>query len=162
MSQELAQRIDILQALFEGIARTRMFDIPILNLALQVEAVGFERLPPPDADAALGILITPWFMSLLCLPLQMQQERGPARSLQLGGRQFEFLSASEPGLGAFSACSLFSPMGDFADPAGARATALEILRSLRLPPEPAPVVETVQASRRALFFGRPRSAELER
>jgi len=78
-----AQRLQQLQHLFEQIASTRMAGLPILHPALRVETLGFEPLPmdalpqEPAAPAGLqaqpellGILITPWFMNLLCLPLR--------------------------------------------------------------------------------------------
>jgi [NiFe] hydrogenase assembly HybE family chaperone len=89
------------------------------------------------------VLITPWFMSLVRLPLH---PRGAADGawLALGRKQlrrvgvaeFEFIGAHEPGLGVFETASLFSPMAGFADHAAALATAHEVLRQLRTP-EPA-------------------------
>jgi [NiFe] hydrogenase assembly HybE family chaperone len=43
---------------------------------------------------------------------------------------FEFISAREPLLGDYQSCSLFSPMFEFADPDGARATAVAALAAL--------------------------------
>lgn len=40
---------------FRDVAMPRMQGLPIVNPALQVEAVGFERIP----DGVLGVLITP-------------------------------------------------------------------------------------------------------
>lgn len=165
-----AQRLQQLQHLFEQIARSRMAGLPILNPALRVEALGFEPLPaealPADPAAQappqprpelLGILITPWFMNLLCLPLRpcLAPAAEPKRTLHLGGQRFEFLPHVEPALGAFWCCSLFSPMNEFAAQAQARETALAVLQALRAKPAAAPQAEAVHASRRALLFGRP-------
>jgi [NiFe] hydrogenase assembly HybE family chaperone len=43
---------------------------------------------------------------------------------------FEFIGGHEPALGDFQSCSLFSPMFDFADQDGARATAVAALQAL--------------------------------
>jgi [NiFe] hydrogenase assembly HybE family chaperone len=143
-----AARVRALVALFETIACTRMAGVPMLNPALRVEAVGFEcevdavdACEPGDADCdaaaptvAVGILVTPWFMNLVALPLGRAASVdgvGRVESRTLGGQRFEFIGAHEPALGAFSACSLFSPMFEFADPAAARATARAVLDTLR-------------------------------
>ena len=47
------------------IQRERMADIPLLNPALEVQAVGFSVWEA----YCLGVLITPWFMNLMLLPL---------------------------------------------------------------------------------------------
>ncbi len=86
------------------------------------------------AVVGLGVLITPWFMNLVCLPLRRADATlgvGVTRVRQLGGRPFGFIGAHEPAVGAFSACSLFSPMFDFADQAAARATARAVMWRLR-------------------------------
>ena len=51
---------------FEHVATTRMADVPIVNPAVGVEAVGFERTD----EGFLGVLVTPWFISLVLLPLE--------------------------------------------------------------------------------------------
>lgn len=156
-ADRLNDRVAQLAALFTHIAHTRMAGVPVLNTALQVEAIGFECLPAGDGDAAgLGILITPWFMNLVCLPLQRDDSAanvGRIHEESLGGQRFEFIGAHEAALGAFAACSLFSPMFEFADQATARATALEVLAHLRRPPAPAARPGPVPA-RRSFLFGR--------
>lgn len=178
--------VQVLQQLFEQIAQTRMAGVPILHPGLRVEALGFAPLPPgayvaepapPDQTQAqaqaelLGILITPWFMNLVCLPLQPclgLPNKQAKRSLCLGEQSFEFLAHSEPGLGAFWSCSLFSPMGEFRDQAQARETAWAVLQALRAPPAPPPTspqqahAELAVPSRRALLFGRSAAAALGR
>jgi len=156
-SDHLNARVAELAALFTTIAQTRMAGVPVLNPALQVEAIGFEYRPAGDGDAAgLGILITPWFMNLVRLPLQRDESAaqvGRTHEALLAGQRFEFIGAHEGALGAFAACSLFSPMFEFADQVTARATALEVLAQLRTPPAPAARIEPVPA-RRSFLFGR--------
>jgi [NiFe] hydrogenase assembly HybE family chaperone len=182
-------RVATLQAVFAEIAGSRMAGLPLLNPRLQVEAIGFELLhapapaptgEPPACSAALpcggpcalGVLVTPWFMNLVCLPLLAQDlpaAVGQRQSRLIGGQQFDFLVAHEPALGSFGACSLFSPMQDFGDAAMARATALAVLDLLRqgpaapllpspqLPPvAPRPAVAGLAPgpARRGFLFGR--------
>jgi [NiFe] hydrogenase assembly HybE family chaperone len=143
----LAQRVAALEAAFGHIARTRMHGMPLLHPALRVQAVGFQ----PDADFAhaTGVLLTPWFMNLLRLPLRPGAQPlalGQRAPRPLGGRHLEFLGAFEPGVGAFETCSLFSPMCEFIDQAAAVATAREVLAALRAPP--------AAPARRSFLLGR--------
>jgi [NiFe] hydrogenase assembly HybE family chaperone len=72
----------------------------------------------------------------------------------VGSEVFPFIGAHEEGFGAYEACSLFSPMFEFADHDAALATAQAVLGALH-PPASAPVSgEPLAASRRALLFGR--------
>lgn len=53
-----------LEEIYRRIHREKMLGLPILNPALEVEAVGFL----PYCGHSLGMLITPWFMKLMLLP----------------------------------------------------------------------------------------------
>lgn len=146
----LETRVAAFEALFVRIAQVRMAGLPILHPALRVQAIGFE--PSGDEDAAVGVLVTPWFMNLVWLPLGAAVEAHPpgtVRHRRVGRETFAFVGASEAGFGAYEACSLFSPMAEFEDHAAAAATARAVLAELRRPDPPAPV-----PSRRALLFGR--------
>ena len=216
----IAARIRELEALFERIAATRMLGVPILHPGLAVKAVGFR--PDADGGAAVGVLVTPWFMNLVWLPLGEASVATPAtpapddpddrdeaadvadagsaaesrwvvaggvsaspsgatassptpvgvtRTRAVGHERFDFIGTNETGFGAFEACSLFSPMGEFADQAAAVATAEEVMRLLYAPPaHPSQGSESGSearpgrspaTSRRALLFGRPAAAERE-
>lgn len=153
---ELAARVQALVALFRHVERTRMASVPVLNAALQVEAVGFEPVPAESDEppAAVGVLLTPWFMNLVWLPLEpdARSDRvGRGRVRAVGATSFEFIGAHEPGLGAYEACSLASPMFEFPDQAQARATARAVLAELRRAAPPAP---PVAKGRRGFLLGR--------
>jgi [NiFe] hydrogenase assembly HybE family chaperone len=115
---------------FTAVLHDQMQGMPMLNPALGVEALGFR----PWADHWLGILITPWFMNLVLMP------RIAARWEPIGDREsrhhlfpagvFEFIGGRTAATGDYQACSLFSPMFEFADPQEARATALAALDAL--------------------------------
>lgn len=70
---QLAARVAVLEHAFTTIAHERMAGLPVLNPNLSVEAIGFERVAgaADEAGHALGILATPWFMSLVWLPLSL-------------------------------------------------------------------------------------------
>lgn len=162
MSAWSQSRVQTLEQVFAHIAATRMRDVPVQNHALRVQAVGFAPQADPDGgEWLLGVLVTPWFMNLVCLPMDLARAGetvlgvGQKASRQIGSERFEFIGAHEDGLGAFACCSLFSPMFEFADHAAAVATACEVLNLLRTPTPTPPVVPAVEApSRRGFLFGR--------
>lgn len=147
----LAERVRRLESTFDTIRATRMQGVPLLHGGLRVEAVGF--VPEADGAVASGVLVTPWFMSLVRLPLH-----GAAAAAMLapgvdgvrewGAYAFDFLGAHEPAIGAYETSSLFSPMAEFADQAAAVATARAVLALLRDSAPPA------QPARRGFLLGR--------
>jgi [NiFe] hydrogenase assembly HybE family chaperone len=152
----LAQaRVAQLERVFAHIGATRMHGVPVLNTALRVQAVGFEVVAESDKQVLQGILITPWFMNLLRLPLASNKVSvvvpGSKRCHLCGEQLFEFIAGQEEALGCFEACSLFSPMFEFADQAGAVFTATEILKLLRTPQsQPAPAQHTPSQNRQPM------------
>ena len=150
---------DALVQVFEHIARTRMAGIPILQAALGVEAVGFERdTGPAEGESGwLGMLVTPWCMNLLWWPDEATHVApvGASRRHAFGHEAYTFIGAFEPALGAFEVCSLFSPMHDFANADTARSVAQHALTTLRRER----AAHTVAApARRAFLTGRSAAA----
>ena len=140
-----------LEAVFNEIARTRMHDVPILNPALRVEAVGFRVWE----GRWVGVLVTPWMINLVLLP----GEAAPLAPLALGEKttwrfpsgSYEFMGLNEPMLGVCHVCSLMSPVMDFATHEDARAVALEIIGALFVEAEETPAnpqAERKEMSRR--------------
>ncbi|MCW5672268.1 MAG: [NiFe]-hydrogenase assembly chaperone HybE [Hydrogenophaga sp.] len=152
-------RVLILEDFYRLVQAERMQGIALLNAALCVEAVGFEWAAA-DGEAvpvAEGVLITPWFMSLVRLPAQALPHGGlVGRSFvrDFGSERFDFLGAHDPAIGYHETCALFSPMGGFATQALARETAREAL-ALTRPVAAAPAAPPAQPvpSRRAFFLG---------
>ncbi len=156
----LADRVHTLEATFREVGALRMAGVPVQNPQLTVQAVGFAPLADGEEAAALGVLVTPWFMNLVRLPLTTEVQAavpavGRKRHHAIAGQDFEFIGAHEPAIGPFETCSLFSPMFEFVDQAAALATAHEVLALLRptLATESAPVPVPVPA-RRGFLFGR--------
>jgi len=153
---ELASRTQALEALFADIAQTRMASVPVMNRVLRVEVLGFEAVAGEEGvPAAFGVLLTPWFMNLVWLPLK--REDAPARvglhrARAVGDTSFEFIASYEERIGSFEACSLMSPVFEFADHLQARATALAVLAELRAVKVITPVEKP--PARRAFLFGR--------
>ena len=119
-----------LQQAFRNVLDKQMRDMPMLNSALCVEAVGFR----PWSDHWLGILVTPWFMNLVLMPRattkwQAIRER-ESRHYVFPAGVFEFIGACDAVLGDYQSCSLFSPMFEFADQREARDTAVAALAAL--------------------------------
>lgn len=149
-----------LAAVFGHIAATRMAGVALLNPALAVEAVGFR----PWREDWVGVLITPWFMSLICLPgadsATESRASGSKQHVTLPSGDYEFLSAHEEALGPYLTSSLFSPMFEFPDMARARAVAEAVLAEVFTPAEAAPpappagmAAKLEQPMNRRGFFG---------
>ena len=106
-------RVNQLTAVFTRIGEDSMKDIGLYNPALTVEAVGFRRWE----DWLAGILVTPWFMNFILLPVDPAQLAGP----EIGTRRRVAMPCGEvtctigevDEIGRYLASSLYSPMGRF-------------------------------------------------
>ncbi|SMF47135.1 [NiFe] hydrogenase assembly chaperone, HybE family [Azospirillum oryzae] len=164
-----------LEAAFCEIHTAQMRGLPIVNDALAVKAVGFRR----HGERWLGALVTPWFLNIVLLPGEGDDWSGlvpgAKELIEFPSGRYEFVHANRKGVGAYKACSLFSPMFEFASMLQATETASAALVSLFDPsiredgaqtaeirrrreeelapsPEPAPApVEPVRPSRRVLL-----------
>ena len=136
----LQQRVDALTRHFARVQAERMAGLPLLNPALSVEAVGFEWAAQTEDEAgsppvAEGVLVTPWFMSLVRLPLAVlpHGNRVGCRAVRrFGNERFDFIGGHDEALGLHETCALFSPMNGFSSQALARETALASLALVRL------------------------------
>lgn len=150
-AHRVAAHVCAFESLLRTIQATRLQGLALINPRLAVQGVGFECLPG-HAGLVWGVMLTPWFMNLQLLPLDTGAAAtlpagGRSWSLDIAGHRLDFIGANEPGIGSTAACSLFSPMHDFADQAAAVATASEVLRQLR--------PSTVERlARRGFLFGR--------
>ncbi len=122
-----------LEAVFAKIERERMRDVPILNPALSVACIGMR----PFEDDWLSVLVTPWFINLIMLPgseggAEAWGSEGAGTKLmrQFPAGGFEFICASEDGIGPYRLCSLFSPVLEFESQEAALATAEASLGAL--------------------------------
>ncbi len=145
----------LLESVFRDIQEQRMQDLPVVNRALHVESVGF-RLWNGNW---LGVLVTPWFMSVLLLPGDEGSwpdlDTGGSTRLKMPHGELLFMASEEERIGPYLACSLASPVHNFADQATIVETAREALRMLMMP---AVAVEGgekggVRMSRRAFLRG---------
>lgn len=156
----LAARVE---AHYRHIAATRMAGLPIVHPGLQVRLLG---LAPWETQPGLawGVLVTPWSMGLLALPIaaggpaaDTLPRPGRTEPRQAGDHRLDFIGADDPALGPHAICPLFSPMGEFADQAAAVATAQAVLQALRPPAPAAGVARAAPAAapaRRSFLFGR--------
>ena len=111
-----------LEAAFRDI-EARMRGLAFVNPSVRVEAVAFA----PWKSYWLGVMVTPWSMNLLLLPREPAAWRplaaGEKRRYAFPAGSYDFVSARDPAIGDYLACSLFSPMLEFADHETARQTA---------------------------------------
>ncbi len=143
---------DTLIGLYGEIERTRMQDMPIVNDALSVNAFGFEVCD----SYRPGVLLTPWFMSLLLIPEDGRMLEGlnvgDKKSVALPAGQFQFIVGHEDGIGAYLSCSLFSPVFEFCDQETAEITAQAVLDQVLIAPQKN--VPDADADMRAIWEGR--------
>jgi [NiFe] hydrogenase assembly HybE family chaperone len=121
-----------LEITFTHIQTERMKDVPIINDKLFVKAIDFQNWQ----DYYLGILVTPWFMNLLLLPLD--NTKASDDEFNIGQEiphifpsgRYTFIAAYEEALGSYQSCSLFSPMFEFENQEAAELTAKAALIAL--------------------------------
>ena len=147
---------DAVEQAFFRIQRERMADMPILNPVLNVEAVDFQRWQ----GHWLGMVVTPWCMSLLLLPGSTENwvstGANKRRFVNFPAGDFAFLGSHEPELGDYQSCALFSPMGKFTTQTEAVMTARASISGLLTAPDSSmPVTdsntEVPSLSRRRFF-----------
>lgn len=130
---------DGLEAAFERIQHERMQDVPLLNPALRVEALGFA----PWNGHWLGALISPWFVNLVVVRGACggwkEAAEGEAVTHAFPCGTLPFLGAAEPEVGDFATCALSTAMHEFASQEAAREFARAALDELRRTPERRPV-----------------------
>ncbi|MDD5298790.1 MAG: [NiFe]-hydrogenase assembly chaperone HybE [Rhodocyclaceae bacterium] len=121
---------DAVEEAYYRIYRERMSDVPIHNEALSVAAVDFQKWQ----GHWLGIVLTPWCMSLLLVPGREDGWETPGdnqrRFVKFPAGDFAFLGNVEPELGEFHSCGLFSSMGQFSSQSEAMLTARAALAAL--------------------------------
>lgn len=109
---EMEKRTGELVLDFTEVFHAKMRDVPVVNPALHVQAVDFQ----PHEGGFLGVLIAPWFMNLVFLPPQDYPARVPTEKevIAFPAGEYEFIHNRRDMTGPYLACSLFSPMGEFA------------------------------------------------
>lgn len=120
--------------LFERIHREQMAGLPLLNRALQVAALGFREFE----GRTLGMLITPWMMSLLRFPSPQDdwqsQVLGTKHLIAFPSGTYRFMVNVVEELGVCQMYSLHSPMNRFDNQAAAVAEAQSFMDSLLVTP----------------------------
>jgi len=171
---DMHPRVRALVARFREIADS-MRNLPICNAAIAVEAIGFRPfgdVVPADAQeeayegALLGVLLTPWFMNVVVLPVTpvpiAMAKMGTAVPVDLPAGRRTFMVGGDEVIGQYHAHSLHSPLLEFTLPGQAQAEARRALAALMTAPAPEPrgdpagPAAPANVDRRALLFGRRR------
>ncbi len=117
----------IFEATFRDIHHGKMRDVPLINKALSVQAIGFR----PRGQGVIGILLTPWFMNIVLVPEEaIVEPTGTRRMVTFASGTYEFVVAQRPETGAYLACSLFSPVHEFTTQLIAIEVALAALNAI--------------------------------
>lgn len=127
----MADAVDRLVAGYCSIERQRMRGLPICNADLQVEAVGFRSR---GGRRLCGVLITPWFMNLVLLPVVSEEWCTAASGSKINCRfpagEYEFTLSVSEDIDTHLTTPLFSTVQDFPDQDTARRVAEEVLERL--------------------------------
>ena len=119
---------------FERIHCEQMAGLPLLNHALSVATLGFQEFE----GRILGMLITPWMMSLVLFPGAQddwqEQALGSKHFITFPSGNYRFLSNVIDELGVCQMHSLHSPMHPFGNQAAAIAAATAFMDKLLVIP----------------------------
>ncbi|MEJ2407716.1 MAG: [NiFe]-hydrogenase assembly chaperone HybE [Candidatus Thiodiazotropha sp.] len=130
--ETLTQQIE---SAFKRIEREQMQGIPLLNPALQVQTVGFQSYE----GRTLGVVITPWMMSLILLPAASDDwsglKPGDKQHHRLPANEYRFMFNEIEGIGLCQTHSLYSPMHEFMNQDHAVAAAGSFMQTLMVPVE---------------------------
>jgi [NiFe] hydrogenase assembly HybE family chaperone len=152
----LSQAVGRLVETFRFVEANRMAGLPFLNPALCVEASGF-RLWEGLPDMGVGILISPWFINGVVLPLGHdpwgELPVGTKKTLDLPAGRFSFLVNREERTGTFLSCSFFSPVEEWTGMMEAREAARVLMETLFSGEESSPERKETQWSRRQFLRG---------
>ena len=114
---------------YRSIYDERMQDLPIVNPALDVEAVGFCAFEEHE----IGVLITPWFINLVLLlgsNIGEQLKQGSKSTLRFPSGPVEFTTAQDEVLGPYLTAVLFRSVDEFPDQDTAKEVAEEVMQEL--------------------------------
>lgn len=119
-----------LEAHYRQVWQTRMQDLPFVNAALGIEAIGFAR---HEGDW-LGVVITPWFLNLFLFSgggqLWGDIPAGQRRYLNLPCGTLQFIADDDPDIGPYQYCPLIAPVSTVPDMASARKAAVDAMRAV--------------------------------
>ncbi len=134
--QNLEQIAATIEKTFTKIHLENMQGIPILNPAIEVQAVGFQHYQ----GRVLGVIITPWLMNVVILPTEDEDwssmELGHKQPHKFPAKTCKFMVNNIEGIGPCQTHSLYSPMRDFACHEQALKMAQDFLETLMIDKEP--------------------------
>lgn len=140
---------DIIESVFNHIHYSEMKELPFINENIQVKAVGFALY---EGDW-LGVLLTPWTLSILLFPgpdrVWQQRTVGDKLGLKLPSGNYSFTCGEHQELGQYLASSIMSPVQDLAN----QTIAVQLAKDLRqlLTAIATEEVHVQNPSRRGLF-----------
>ncbi|MEM7723157.1 MAG: [NiFe]-hydrogenase assembly chaperone HybE [Pseudomonadota bacterium] len=145
---------------FQDLFTRKMRDVPLINSALEIEAVGFRI----HAGRPVGVLVTPWLMSIVALPAGGEDwstlVTGTAEYLPFPSGEYEFTHNRRERTGGYKACTLFASMRDFTSQEQAVAVAHRVLAVLFNEAQPAGEDrQAAEATEHVLTVGQARTAK---
>ena len=145
-----------LERIYEQVYREFMQEVPVVNHAIQVEAINFSEWE----GHWLGVMLTPWFMNILVIPKtgspwpKMEVAKGNEVMLSFPQGDYKFSPRDDEGIGSYLSCSLASPVNDWKSHAEAKRTAEDVLSLIKSIPLAQVEEETDEASQEAPCMSR--------
>jgi [NiFe] hydrogenase assembly HybE family chaperone len=161
----------LLTRFYDRVWREQMHDLPFVNPALSVEAIGFQRY---EGDW-VGAMVTPWFLNIFLIPgggtLWRDMPSGEQRTVAFPVGELDFIADNNPNpeapITAYQYCPLMHPVQHLPDQATARQAARDAMAALMRPPPvpespaeaavpeaaPAPAPAEPKPARRAFLRG---------
>ncbi len=128
-ANEIAARLG---GVFENIHANEMAGLPLLNPKIDVEALEFQEFE----GRTIGIIITPWLMSLIMLPSEQlgddwtKYEIGHQHIHTFPSGDYKFLANHFDGIGVCQLHAIHSPMSGFFSHEHAIAAARQFMSKL--------------------------------
>lgn len=148
-----------LEACFQKIEKDHMQGMPVLNNAIDVQAIGFDDWQ----GRQLGVMITPWFMCLLLLPAGPDDwsvlSLGETCKHTFPQKAFDFSINEFEGIGRCQTHALHSPMLNFQNHQEAVDEAVRVLAGMMVDTDPGEA--DIEAERLRRFLDGDESALLE-
>ncbi|MCW8885275.1 MAG: [NiFe]-hydrogenase assembly chaperone HybE [Motiliproteus sp.] len=122
-----------LERIYNHIYRDSMQEVPVVNHAIEVEAIGFSEWE----GHWLGVMLTPWFMNIMVIPKtgspwpQLEMGKGKEVMLSFPQGEYKFSARDDEGIGSYLSCSLASPVNDWKSHPEAKRTVEDVLHLMK-------------------------------
>jgi [NiFe] hydrogenase assembly HybE family chaperone len=139
----------LVEQTYQAIMDNDMIDMPFCDKNVPIYAAPFVVYE----DQWLGVLLTPWTLSILLFPgfeqHWPQRKIGDKLAIEINAQHYTFMVNEQPQLGQYLACSLMSPVVGISNADGGKTLVKDLMNKLN--EIPLHVQEDVDLDKRHLF-----------